>query len=190
MFKLVQNLLKCVQMCLNVFKLIQNLFKCVQNLFKCVQTFSKPVQMCSNGFKLVQNLLKWVQMCSNGFKTCSNVSNVFQPVQNLFNCVQNCSKIISLSSARGPTWQAELDLVFACPSSSCLTLHLIWQMVCSWRHMWGFNIAASPWPKKPLWKCAPDTRIRCVIVYYTSYYAAEKCTHCIVYSPYCAAYLC
>ena len=50
-------------------------------------------------------------MCSNGFKTCSNVSNVFQPVQNLFKCVQNCSKIIRVSSARGPTWQAELDLV-------------------------------------------------------------------------------
>ena len=51
-------------------------------------------------------------MCSNWFKTCSNVSNVVQPVQNLFKCVQNCSKIISLSSARGPTWQAELDLVY------------------------------------------------------------------------------
>ena len=42
-------------------------------------------------------------MCSNLFKTCSNV----------FKCVQNCSKIISLSSARGPTWQAELDLVLS-----------------------------------------------------------------------------
>ena len=51
-------------------------------------------------------------MCSNVFKTYSNVSNVLQPVQNLFKCVQNCSKIISLSSARGPTRQAELDLVF------------------------------------------------------------------------------
>ena len=48
-------------------------------------------------------------------------------------------------------------MFFSCPSSSCLTFHLIWQMVCSWRHMWGFNIAASPWPKKPLWKCAADT---------------------------------
>ena len=40
-------------------------------------------------------------MCSNLFKTCSNV----------FKSVQNCSKIIRFSSARGPTWQAELDLV-------------------------------------------------------------------------------
>ena len=119
LFKLVRSLFNT---CSNVFKLVQNPFKCVQtcsnlfktcsNVFKCVQTCSKPVQMCSNGFKLVQNLLKWVQMCSNGFKTCSNVSNVFQPVQNLFKCVQNCSKIIRVSSARGPTWQAELDLVF------------------------------------------------------------------------------
>ena len=110
MFKLFQNLFKCHQSCSNGFKLVKNLsnvFKwvqIVQNLFKCYHK-------CSNGFKLVQNLLKWVQMCSNGFKTCSNVSNVFQPVQNLFKCVQNCSKIIRFSSAWGPTWQAELDLV-------------------------------------------------------------------------------
>ena len=48
---------------------------------------SKLVQMC--------------QMCSSLSKTCSNV----------FKCVQNCSKIIRFSSAWGPTWQAELDLV-------------------------------------------------------------------------------
>ena len=64
-----------------------NLFKTCWNEFKCVQTGSKLVQMC--------------QMCSSLSKTCSNV----------FKIVQNCSKIIRVSSARGPTWQAELDLV-------------------------------------------------------------------------------
>ena len=49
---------------------------------------SKLVQMC--------------QMCSSLSKTCSNV----------FRCLQNCSKITRLFSARGPTWQAVLDLVY------------------------------------------------------------------------------
>ena len=103
------------------------LFKTCSNVFKHVQTCSKLVQMCSNMFKLVQNSLKCVQMCSNLFKTCSNVfklvqnpfkcvqtcSNLFKTCSNVFKCVQNCSKFISLSSARGPTWQAELDLVFS-----------------------------------------------------------------------------
>ena len=74
-----------------------------------IWTSSEQVWTHFNTF--VQNLFKWVQMCSNGFKTRSNVSNVFQPVQNLLKCVQNCSKIIRVCSARGPTWQAELDLV-------------------------------------------------------------------------------
>ena len=87
MFKLVQNLFKWVQMCSNLFKTCSNGFKLVQNLLKCVQMGSKLVQLC--------------QMCSSLSKTCSNV----------FKCVQNFSKIISLSSGRGPTWQAELDLV-------------------------------------------------------------------------------
>ena len=53
------------------------------------------------------------QMCSSLSKTCSNV----------FKLVQNCSKIISISSARGPTWQAVLDLVFhrsGLPGKNCL----------------------------------------------------------------------
>ena len=53
-FKLVQNLFKCVQMCSNMFKLAQNLFKCYQR--------------CSNVFKLVQNLFKCGQMFLNVFK--------------------------------------------------------------------------------------------------------------------------
>ena len=42
---------------------------------------------------------------------------------NLFKCVQNCSKIISLSSARGPTCQAELDLFYTATSNvKCLKI--------------------------------------------------------------------
>ena len=127
----------CVQICSNLFKTCSNVFKTCSSVFKCVQTCLKPVQMCSNGIKLVQNLLKWVQMCSNGFKTSSNLSNVFQPVQNLFKCVQNCSKIIRLSSARGLTWQAELDLVFMVSESQAkndkkrflsLLCHYLWSL--------------------------------------------------------------
>ena len=77
-------------------------------------------------------------------------------------------------------------LFFACPSSSCLTLHLIWQMVCSWRHMWGFNIAESPWQKKPLWKCAADTctnrimlQISVHIVLYTHHIVLHICVNSI-----------
>ena len=91
------NLSKTSSMCSNVFKL-------VQTLFKCVQMGSNSFKTCSNEFKFVQmgsKLVQMCQMCSSLSKTCSNV----------FKCVQNCSKIICLSSARGPTWQAVLDLV-------------------------------------------------------------------------------
>ena len=72
-----------------------NVFKLVQNLFKCVQTCSKPVQMCSNMFKLVQNLFKCVQMCSNLFKTCSNV---FKLVQTCLKLAQNSSNVVQMGS--------------------------------------------------------------------------------------------
>ena len=51
---------------------------------------------------MCSKLVRMCQMCSSLSKTCSNV----------FKCLQNCSKITRLPSARGPTWQAVLDLVY------------------------------------------------------------------------------
>ena len=73
MFKLVQNLFKCVQMCSNLFKTCSNGFKLVQNPFKCVQTCLNLFKTCSNVFKCVQTCSKPVQMCSN---TLSNYISV------------------------------------------------------------------------------------------------------------------
>ena len=83
-----------------------NVFKLVQNLFKCVQIGSNLIKTCSNDFKCVQMGLKLVQMCqmcSSLSKTCSNVfkcvcSNLFKTCSNVFKWVQTCSKLAQMSS--------------------------------------------------------------------------------------------
>ena len=125
-FKWVQNLFKCVQMYSNVFKL----FRCVWTFSNVFELFSKLVQMCSIVFKCVQPCWNLFKTCSNEFKCfkCASVCpNLFKCVKTCFKLVQKCSnlikknsnvfhntiigKIITLCSARGPTWRAELDLV-------------------------------------------------------------------------------
>ena len=77
MFKLVQNLFKCVQTCSNLFKTHSNVFKCVQlcsNLFKTRWSVFKCVQACSNLVQICSNVFKLVQMCSKLFEN-------YQPFQ-------------------------------------------------------------------------------------------------------------
>ena len=69
-FKLVQDLFKCVQMW-------SNLFKTCSNVLKCVQTCSKLVQMYSNVFICVQTCSKLVLMwCAMGLTQHSCKTNV------------------------------------------------------------------------------------------------------------------
>ena len=103
-----------------------NVFELFQNFSKCVRTFSKLVQMCSNVFKCAQPCWNLFKTCSNEFKCALVCPNLFKYVKTCLKLIQkfsnlikrisnvqhnNWAKIITLSSARGPTWKAELDLV-------------------------------------------------------------------------------
>ena len=121
MFKLVQNLFKCVQMG-------SNLFKTCSNEFKCVQTGSKLVQMC--------------QMCSSLSKTCSNVFKIVQklsefPVQGVRHDKQSliflnlCLLFISMFCAKIMLCEKGiLDLGFYIERRSshlCLSILINWK---------------------------------------------------------------